>query len=71
MLCRYPQLQKAGAEELDININLDSTAFQSSDYVNLVQAVDQSLGKRPDFQTSEDYVYKRMGFCLYDAVDEA
>jgi len=30
------ELQKAGAEELDIHINLDSTAFQSSNYVNLV-----------------------------------
>jgi len=41
------ELQKAGAEELDIHINLDSTAFQSSEYVNLVQAVDENLGKRP------------------------
>jgi len=30
------EIQKTGAEELDIHINLDSTAFQSSDYVNLV-----------------------------------
>jgi len=36
------ELQKAGAEEPDIHINLASTAFQSSDYVNLVQAVDQN-----------------------------
>jgi len=64
------ELQKAGAEELDIHINLDSTAFQSSDYVNLVQAVDENLGKSPDLQTSEGYVYKRMGLCLNDAVDE-
>jgi len=47
-------LTAAGAEELDIHINLDSTLFQSSDYV----------------QTSEGYVYQRMGFCLNDAVDE-
>jgi len=64
------ELQKAGAEELDIHINLDSTAFQSSEYVNLVQAVDENFGKSPDFQTSEGYVYKRMGFCLNDAVNE-
>jgi len=46
------ELQKAGAEELDIHINFDSTAFQSSDYVKLVQAVDENLGKSPDLQTS-------------------
>jgi len=56
------ELQKAGAEGLDIHINLYSTAFQSSEYVNLVQAVDENLGKSPDLQTSEGYVYKRMGF---------
>jgi len=33
------ELQKAGAEDLDIHINLDSTELQSSDYVNLVQVV--------------------------------
>jgi len=48
------ELQRAGAE----------------DYVNLVQGVDQNLGKSPDLQTSEGYVYKRMGLCLNDAVDE-
>jgi len=64
------ELQKAGAEELDIHINLHSTAFQPSDYVNLVQAVDVKLGKSPDLQTSVGYVYKQMGFCLNDAVDE-
>jgi len=64
------ELQKVGVEELDIHINLDSTAFQSSDYVNLVQAVDQNLVKSPDLQTSKGYVYKRIGFCLNDAVDE-
>jgi len=37
------ELHKAGAEELDVHINLDSTAFQSSDYVNLAQAVDLRL----------------------------
>jgi len=31
----------------------------------------QALGKCPDLQTSEVYVYKRMGFCLNDPVDEA
>jgi len=30
------ELPEAGAEELDIHINLDSTAFQSSDYVSLL-----------------------------------
>jgi len=65
------ELQKAGAEELDLHINLDSTAFQLLDYVNLVQAVDENLGKSPDLSTSEGCVYKRMGFCLNDAVDEA
>jgi len=65
------ELQKAGAEELDIHINFDSTAFQSSDYVKLVQAVDENLGKSPDLQTSEGYVYKRTRFYLNDAVDEA
>jgi len=34
-------------------------AFQSSDYIKLVQAVDQNLGKSPDLQASEGYVYKR------------
>jgi len=34
-----------------------------------VQAVDENLGKSPDLQTSEGYVYKRMGFCLNIAVD--
>ncbi|XP_050745941.1 uncharacterized protein LOC127011811 [Drosophila biarmipes] len=64
------ELQKTGAEELDLHINLDSTAFQSPDYVKLVQAVEQQLGKNKDLQTSEGYVYKRMGLCLNDAVDE-
>jgi len=32
--------------------------------------VDENLGKSPDLQTSEGYVYKRMGLCLNDAVDE-
>jgi len=32
--------------------------------------VDENLGKSPDLQTSEGYLYKRMGFCLNDAVDE-
>jgi len=44
------ELQKAGAEELDMHINLDSSAFQSSDYFHLVQAVDQNLAKSPDLQ---------------------
>jgi len=65
------ELHKAGAEEIDIYIKLDSMAFQSSNYIKLVQAVDQDLGKCPDLQTSEGYVYKRMGLCLHDAVDEA
>jgi len=41
------ELQKAGAEKLDIHVNLDSTAFQSLDNVNLVQAVDKNFGKSP------------------------
>jgi len=65
------ELQKAGTEELNIHIKLDSTAFQSSDYVNLMQAVDENLFKSADLQTSKGYAYKRMGFCLNDAVDEA
>jgi len=46
----YPthELHKAGAEELDIHINLDSTALKSADYVKLVQAVDQNVDKSPD-----------------------
>ncbi|XP_052858196.1 uncharacterized protein LOC128265978 [Drosophila gunungcola] len=54
----------------EINIDLQSAAFQSKEYKELAQAVEKHAEKTPDTQTSEGYVYKRVGFRTGEIINE-
>jgi len=61
------EVQKADAIAPDIHIHLKPTFFQSSEYLELIQAAESNADKYPHIQTSEGYVYKRIGLRQYES----
>ncbi|XP_043661543.1 uncharacterized protein K02A2.6-like [Drosophila teissieri] len=62
-------IQKVQVTAPDLHIELKSPFFQAPEYLALKEAAEANADKCPDIQTFEEYVYKRIGFCQNDAIN--
>jgi len=58
------------ADGAEIQIDLKSDAFQPKEYQELVLTVEKCDGKVPANQTSDVYVYKKIGFQTKELIRE-